>query len=260
MLVDASTHPYLRGHRIDDVPVLPVVLVLEWMLRAARLCRPELEQVVCKDLEVLRGLRLEHFDRRQPLTIVCRQLQNGSSSLLAAELHDSEGQLRYRASLELTPRGPTPALEPAQVLEGEPWPYAASDIYGPHLFHEEGFQVIRTLDAVSPEGGGALLDGTRAMGWPGGGWQTDPAALDGGLQLAILWGEQMLGKSSLPTRVGAFHRYRDGLLPSPLHCALRGRVVGGSRTVSDITFSTAEGDVVAELRGVGLHALPARDR
>ena len=35
VVVNAASHPYLHGHRIKDVPVLPLVLVLEWMARAA---------------------------------------------------------------------------------------------------------------------------------------------------------------------------------------------------------------------------------
>ncbi len=259
VLVDASSHPYLQGHRIDDVPVLPMVLVLEWLVRAARQCRPDLDSVSCQDLEVVRGVRLERFEAGPaPLSIHCRQLRSGATTLLAAEVRDDHDELRYRATLELRPREEATTAPRAKLgeLAREPWPWRGDEVYREQLFHRQGFQVIRSLEGVSDDGGAAVLGGTLEMGWPEGGWQTDPAALDGGLQLAILWGEKMLGKRSLPTRVGAFHRYTDGLVRGPIHCELRGRVVGKSRTVSDITFATTEGQVVAELRDVELHTLP----
>ncbi|MEO6419646.1 MAG: SDR family oxidoreductase, partial [Polyangiaceae bacterium] len=37
--VSASSHPYLTDHRVAGVPVVPVTLALEWMLRGARACR-----------------------------------------------------------------------------------------------------------------------------------------------------------------------------------------------------------------------------
>ena len=40
--VDAASHPYLGDHAIAGTPVVPVVMAVEWFLRAARACRPDL--------------------------------------------------------------------------------------------------------------------------------------------------------------------------------------------------------------------------
>ena len=44
------------------MPVVPVVLVVEWLLRGARAYRPDLTVEGVRNLKVLKGIRLEHYD------------------------------------------------------------------------------------------------------------------------------------------------------------------------------------------------------
>jgi hypothetical protein len=262
--VDRQTCPHLDDHRIDGVPVIPVVMVLEWFARAARLRRPDLHVVAVRELKVLRGIPLPHFDDElgasRPLRVVGRQLSDGGQSVQELSLLDDQGQRRFSATVEMKPdhaSARTSEMDPAE-LAGEPWPWPAGAIYGGQLFHTGRFQVVQSLEGASAQGGVARLGTTASMGWPAGSWQTDAAALDGGLQLGILWGARQLGASSLPTRIGAYYRYHDGPYPGPVHCTLRGRTEGASRTVCDLAFCTADGAMVAELRDVELHARPGQ--
>jgi hypothetical protein len=50
--------------------------------------------------------------------------------------------------------------------------------------------------------------------------------------------------------MGEFRSYRDGLAESPIQGIVFGRKVHDARTVCDITFCDAAGQVVAELIGV----------
>ncbi|MBN2358776.1 MAG: SDR family NAD(P)-dependent oxidoreductase, partial [Deltaproteobacteria bacterium] len=52
--VDATTLPQLADHCVLGVPVVPVVLVLEWFAAAAAALRPELALVACRELKVLK--------------------------------------------------------------------------------------------------------------------------------------------------------------------------------------------------------------
>jgi hypothetical protein len=94
------------------------------------------------------------------------------------------------------------------------------------------------------------------MGWPQQTWRTDPAALDGGLQLARLWGTFVTGKASLPTSVEEVVTYTDGVFIGPVRCVVTGREVTSSRTKLDVAFATVDGHLAAEMRGVEMHALP----
>ena len=250
VLVTAASHPFLIDHAIDNVPVLPVVMALEWFARAARAARPGLELTVCRDVRVMKGARLCRYGNGgDPFTVVCRENGDGRLEL---ELRGADGTLHYTAAAELS--GTLPAGAAPLALAGlQRYPRAT---YGDELFHGPQFQVIRSVEGVSKEGAVALLDGARARGWLGS-WATGAAILDGGLQLALLWSGHVIGGHSLPTAVGAYHAYSGRWDAGELRCTLHGTVLGADRVVCDISFVTPGGDLVAELRRVELHRRPA---
>ena len=143
---------------------------------------------------------------------------------------------------------PQTATRSAPQLELEPW---SGEIYDGHLlFHGADFQVIRNLEGVSEEGIAATLSSTQQAGWEGGRWRTDPAALDGGLQLALLWSKHVLGGASLPMSVGAYNTYFDGAPDGSVKAILNGTVRGNDRATADIVFTDESGTVLAEMRDV----------
>ena len=79
--------------------------------------------------------------------------------------------------------------------------------------------------------------------------------MDGGLQLALLWTGHVLGGNSLPTSVGTYQDYGSAIASGPIRAVLHGTIVGKTKTVSDITFTDANGQVVADLMGVETHLL-----
>jgi acyl transferase domain-containing protein len=249
VVVTAASHPYLIDHAIDHVPVLPVVMALEWFARAARAARPGLELTVCRDVRVMKGARLCRYGNGgDPFTVVCREDGDGP---LGLELRGADGTLHYTAAAELAgtlPNGAAPRA-PAGLQR---YPRAT---YGDELFHGPQFQVISAIEGVSQEGAAALLDGARVCAWLGS-WATEAAILDGGLQLALLWSGHVIGGHALPTAVGAYHAYGGRWDAGELRCTLRGTVLGADRVVCDISFVTPGGDLVAELRRVELHRRP----
>ena len=124
------------------------------------------------------------------------------------------------------------------------------------LFHGPGFQVIDAVKGVGDQGIEATLHGTVAQAWAGD-WRTDAAALDGGLQLALLWSKHVLGGPTLPTAVGALRTYQDGPATGPLTCVVRGEKKSSSRALMDLVFANADGSLYAELKGVETHLRPS---
>ncbi|MEC9072045.1 MAG: KR domain-containing protein, partial [Myxococcota bacterium] len=256
LLVSSTSHPYLTDHSIEGTPVVPVVLALEWFARLAEATRPDLDLVGCRDLRVLRGIRLQGFENGGDRFILrCKQVSNGDGALLEMDLRSVDGIPHYRALADMERRAREPASFEAPDLGLEEW---TSAVYGDPLFHGPEFQVIRSLDGVSTEGMQATMMGVREAGWSGGAWKTDAAALDGGLQLALLWTDHVLGGRSLPTSVKAYNAYQDAVPTGPVRCTLRGRIKGKSCTACDITFTTDDGSLVAELLGVETHRLPGQ--
>jgi hypothetical protein len=156
--------------------------------------------------------------------------------------------------------------EPDFVLAPSPgrstaWPWIVEDVYEEHLFHGPDFQVLRSLDRLGPEGGSATLCGTHEIGWEDGPWLCNPAALDGGLQLTLLWALHHKGRKSLPTSIGQFIPYAMPSPATPLHCELRVRESTRHEVVADLFFRDAEDRPVAELRELAMTLLqPSKDK
>jgi NAD(P)-dependent dehydrogenase (short-subunit alcohol dehydrogenase family)/acyl carrier protein len=250
LLVSRRTCPTFESHRVQGVVVVPAVMVAEWFLRAARAFDGGAPAEI-HDLQVLRGIRVERFEEGLRLRVQVARDERG----LAFELRDLDGGLRYRARAPLT-SVTRPALSSPAGLA--PWPLELGKVYGEMLFHGPAFRAIRGLDGVSAEGASASMVGGGDLGWQGPS-VGDVALLDGGLQLARLWGIRALGRPSLPTRLGAVIVHRPGLLRGPLRALLRSRAAGEHRTTSDLAFLDGAGQLVAELRDVDMHMLTSDD-
>jgi hypothetical protein len=177
-------------------------------------------------------------------------VQNGHGAVLAAELRGPNGALHYAATIEMARAEGRVAPEGPALPSLGPWP-SGGDLYdGRTLFHGRDFQVIRHLDGVSRDGIAGTVVGLREAGWVAQPWKSDPAALDGGLQLATLWTQHVLGGAALPMSVGALHTFAEGPSDGPLRAVVRGQIVARDRTRADIAFVDHRGTLVAELRDV----------
>ncbi|TML31494.1 MAG: SDR family NAD(P)-dependent oxidoreductase [Actinobacteria bacterium] len=246
--LNSRSHPYLVDHDIEGTPVVPVALVLEWFTAAAKAWLSE--PVVIRDVNVLRGIGLERFGNGgNRLTV--QGNRDGGVPLSLELLGDGDAR-HYRADAVPTNGGPSTWEVPADL---EPVPATIYD--GQLLFHGPWFQAIHSVQGVSASGAAAVLAGARDLGWAGASWHTDPAAIDGGLQLALLWGRQVLGGASLPMGVAEYRAYQAGLYDGPTRCVLRARNVWADSAECDIAFLAGNGEVRAELLGVSLVRRPA---
>ncbi|MFK7917913.1 MAG: beta-ketoacyl synthase N-terminal-like domain-containing protein [Ilumatobacter sp.] len=255
--VNAGNHPQLADHAVNGTPVVPVVLVLEWFARLATDHAPELHLAGLNDLRVLSGLVADEFVAGGDLDLVVSVRSSEATAdgrTLALELHDpSTGRMHYRCTAELTAAALFPD-DAASSAPGEAW---VDDIYGGDiLFHGPAFQVIDAVTSVSDAGLTADLAGVSSLDWPNEAWVSDPALLDGALQLALLWAGRQLGGGSLPTAIASV---RPFAAPGPgLHTAV---LVGGRTTANmatcDIAIRSAAGTVVALLEGIDTHKLPS---
>jgi acyl transferase domain-containing protein/acyl carrier protein len=254
--VSLDAYPYLADHIINGAPVVPAVLALEWFARAARGFRPDLRMVACEDLRVIRGIRLNgSAGRAGPLEVRAIDTATGDEQArLLLELRGADGLPHYRAVVEMAATPPEAPGGPADPSDLRPPDF--EDPYGDdRLFHGGAFQVIRGVEGLSAAGITGTIVGTEAMGWPGGPWETDPAMLDGGLQLALLHGYHVLGGLTVPTRIGSIRVYDGRRNGAPARCVAHGRAVGSHRTVSDLAMVDEDGRLVYELRELEVHAL-----
>ncbi len=257
LLVNKKNYPFMDSHRIKEMPVVPVAMVIEWFARTAQLYNPDMNYMGCKDLKVLKGIKLDNFiTGSDHFTICCRQ-ENGDRSFLELDLLGPDKGAHYKAKIEMSAEKITNNNGKKPRSNGIPkWKWDVSDIYTDKLFHGPEFQVIKSLKGVSSNTATAVLGGIDGLSWPQGLWKFDVAALDGGLQLAILWGLHNSNKKSLPTKIGAFYAYQNGPINGPIDCILDGKSIQNGRTLSDISFFDKDGKLAAKLCDVEMHMLP----
>ena len=93
------------------------------------------------------------------------------------------------------------------------------------------------------------------LGWCGDSWRSDPALIDGALQLARVWGYANLHQLTLPTACERVIVWHPGLLASaPLRCIVQGKPIGQSGTRSNLWLvDTASGAVAVEIQGLEMY-------
>jgi len=261
VLVNQSSHPYLSGHSVEGEVVVPVVLVLEWFSRMARSFRPDLTLQSINELKVLKGILVEDFaGNGERFVLSCSQKSNGQGALLEVALHSPDGSPRYSALAQMV-EGDRKNLV-SNRGEGD---LALSDwggapIYGDVLFHTDLFQVIRDIGGVSDSGISGTLSGVEQAEWTWESWNTDVAALDGGLQMLLLWAREQLGGAALPMGINQTIVHSATPPNGPVRCVARCRPDGANRGVADVIFENEEGQPFTEFRGVELVLRPASNK
>ncbi|MFT5993587.1 MAG: hypothetical protein ACI82G_002591 [Bradymonadia bacterium] len=253
IVVDKATHPYLVDHAIAGTPVVPVVTVADWFARAARAARPSLHLGSLDELRVLKGIRLDGYAKGGDRFSLRCEPDTADDNLLTLELRSHGGILHYRAKARMVGEAPR-STAGAPAATGGAW---SGDVYGDVLFHGAAFRVIDAMTGASDAGVSASIHGVKAKHWPDEPWALDVAALDGGLQLALLFTKHALGGASLPTSIESVRSYQSTPSSGPLQCVATKRRLKSAGATTDIAFISESGERVLELRGVQTHLLPS---
>lgn len=240
--------PALEDHQIGGRVVVPVVIVLDAILRAAQSLIAD-SPTVLRDFQVLSGVTFA-VTEYEVLKITFR----ASDSSYSVTLDDRGGRTRYRADLD-TASDTVSVLIPKNV--GSPWPIGVEEAYGGLLFHGRRFAAIERLESLSEAGGTAILKSRGDLGWAEDTGSMDPAMVDGGLQLCLLW-VKLHGRSlMLPQRIGRLVIYEPFPDNSSLRCRFAAHPVSDKRVEFDLVFETTQGRLVAALAGVEFYAVPS---
>lgn len=256
LLVRADRLPQLADHAIAGVPVLPVAMVLNWFAGAATAWLPAAGSLVLRDLRVYQKCALpELAGAGHRLTVYGGRGTAGSPMGLEAELRGESGVAHFRAVLDAGAEVPDPARW------GGPdglKPLGRTGLYdGESLFHGPRFHSLRSLLGVSEHGAEAAVAGVHALEWPGERWPLDPAAVDGALQLALVWAREVMDAATLPMAVAECVVHRRGPVDGTVRCVLRGRKVHSTGARCDVALIDADGAVRLELLGVELVRRPS---
>jgi NADP-dependent 3-hydroxy acid dehydrogenase YdfG len=250
--VSAATHPQLASHRIQGKVVVPLVFVVDWFAGMARALTPGCTSVQLRDVRVLRGVTLDPFEGPGVrFTLVATASVAGEMSL---ELRGPGGVVHYTATV--APAFAPVRAERLQTSELPASPWSRAEIYAPGvLFHGPDFHAIRELDGIAAGGARAALSRMEDLRWPRGAWTTDPALLDGALQVGVLCAQLAIG-ATLPLRIGQVG-YALGAVRGPIRCGVVVRSQTPERMVFDVALEDPAGVTVAEIVDAEVYAVPS---
>ena len=218
-----------------------------------------------RDVKVIKGVRLSRFHGSGHDVVVDVQAHaegqshpEGSEGPLVATLR-VDGVVSYRAVIDVSdetiltsaPTRAVPVLAPTSFSA----PLYNSPTRGGLLFHGKSFQLIEHVDGANAAAMAARVSTTSAARWTGQ-FILDPAALDAGLQLVLLWARQQCGGAFLPTGIGALHVYGGQPAHGSLTCIVDGKGEVGLSARADVAFVDDQGQLVFEMTDVQTHRLP----
>jgi len=242
---------FLAGHNIADVPVVPCMLVADWVTRACHSNWPNLKVTELKDFRCLKGIKLSDFYQQgNQIELVMQEvsLAGPDAEITVAVSLLSELGPHYSAEVSLSEEKtkPTEALVHLPNLS----PIGIDNIYdGEVLFHKNEFQVIKNIIGSSEQG----IEGTLSV-------KSDllldqslssTLLLDGGLQVALLWVWQKMGGGSIPLSIEAMKLYSSDF-SGEINCQVKVQSSSKQKTTVDVVYYNDKGLKLAEIVGLDL--------
>ncbi|MCC3779063.1 SDR family oxidoreductase, partial [Streptomyces sp. UNOB3_S3] len=251
--VSRATHPQLADHVIGGRAVLPLAQTLEWFLAAVRDWNPGAEAVTLRDLRVVTPATWGESGRDAAEFVIAARPDPEDPGSLRVELRGATGRTHCTGRA-----GAGDAASPApSAADDDLPPWARAEVYdGELLFHGPMMRAVTVVEAAGPAGARGTLAGVTALDWPGDVWQTDPAVLDGALQLAVLWAREALGHAMLPMAVGAFTPHHRGPAPGPVTCRVLPVAAEAALARCHLRLTGADGTPFADLFDVELVRRP----
>jgi NAD(P)-dependent dehydrogenase (short-subunit alcohol dehydrogenase family) len=266
--LDPAHDLYLRDHRLDDKPVLPAAMAIEFMAEAARQAYPEWQVAGLKEVRVYKGIVLD-----KPSFGIRILAGAPPAPSRAPEELELEVSIKAAAPPEaLFYRGTVIMSLEAPVAEPYPLPREAdfqdfgmstAEAYRRLTFHGPRFQHIQSIRGISEKGMLTTVTASTPQscltGPPEGQWLIDPVLLDCGLQLALLWGRTYLDITPLPSSFKEIRVYQPVDEAGPLHCFYEVlREFGHATVYANIYFVDPAGHVrvlIKEFESTGSKAL-----
>jgi acyl transferase domain-containing protein/NAD(P)-dependent dehydrogenase (short-subunit alcohol dehydrogenase family) len=255
--VSVAALPCLESHVLNGRPVVPAVLMIEWLAHGAVHGNPGMAFHGFENFKVLKGLVLEPGAKT-------------SVSVLAEADQMRDGLLRVPVQMVSLVGGRTVPHARAEILLAEVLPAPPADwaspvlrpgnnghhfIYGNgHLFHGPHFQGIEALEFSSEEEMAGLVKSAPApKQWirnplrPT--WLSDPLMLDSSFQMLILWSWEHRRTGSLPCAIGRFRQFTTAFPKAGSRVVVRIDSGKAPVVMATLQFLDRQGNLLALVEG-----------
>ncbi|MFO0881339.1 MAG: SDR family NAD(P)-dependent oxidoreductase [Gemmataceae bacterium] len=256
-VLDLADFPVLASHVLDGRPVLPTVLMLEWLAHAAMVQNPGLAFHGLDDLRVLHGVQLEGA----PPTLrvgAGKAVRRDGFFVAPAELRSTrpEGKeiLHARAEVVLAANLP-PTPEAARPPELSAFTMPVAELYRRGLlFHGPALQGIDRVEGCGESGiMGVVRSAPPPPEWMRQPlrqhWLSDPLVLDTAFQLVIVWTQERRGAASLPVFLSRYRQYRRGFPAQGARVVVTVNRASELHALTTIDIVDLDGRLIARLEG-----------
>jgi NAD(P)-dependent dehydrogenase (short-subunit alcohol dehydrogenase family)/acyl carrier protein len=256
-VLERAAHPVLESHILDGRPVLPTVLILEWLAHGALHQNPGLVFHGCNDLRILYGVILDG-DAAPALRVDAgKAIKRDGFFVASVELRGVRGDgrevLHARAEIVLVsqlPAAPTAATAP----NCQPYTRTPEEIYQDLLFHGPDLHGIEQIEGCGERG---IIARVRSAPPPvewihyplRQRWLADPLALDCSFQMMVVWSRELHDAPSLPCHVARYRQYQRSFPSVGVRVVVRVTRDSDLHALADIDYLDEGGQLVARLEG-----------
>ncbi|HWG45069.1 MAG TPA: polyketide synthase dehydratase domain-containing protein, partial [Gemmataceae bacterium] len=256
-VLDRTAHPVLESHILDGRPVLPTVLILEWLAHGALHQNPGLQFHGCNDLRILHGVILDG-DAAPTLRVDAgKAVKREDVFVVPVELRglrpDGREILHARAEVVLANQLPAaPAVAPTPHCP--PYSRTPEDIYQNLLFHGPDLHGIEQIEGCGEHGilarvGSAPLPSEWIQRPLRQRWLTDPLVLDCSFQMMVVWSQEQHGAPSLPCLVSRYRQYQRTFPQTGVRVVIQVTRDNDLHALADIDYLDDRGQLIARLEG-----------
>jgi len=256
-VLERAAHPVLESHLLDGRPVLPTVLILEWLAHGALHQNPGLLFHGCNDLRILHGVILDG-DTAPTLRIHAGKAVKGDGFFIVpAELRsaraDGREVLHARAEIVLVHQLPA-APSPAPAPNCHPYARTPEEVYQNLLFHGPDLHGIAQIEGCGERGIVARVNcAPPPSAWIQHPlrqrWLADPLVLDCSFQLLVVWSQEQRGAPSLPCYIARYRQYQRAFPRTSIRVVAQVSHASDWHALADIDYLDEHGQVLAHVEG-----------
>ena len=256
--IDLNRYPVISSHVPNGNPEVPLALMTEWIAHGALHSNPGLTWHGLDDIQLLRGIKVNH-EKKVIRLMTGKPFRENGFYKVDVEIRDGfkNGQdiTHCKATAILCDQiSDPPAYQPPSEMNMSGYPRSLEEIYRDILYQGGPLQGIKDILAFSGQGITArILTAPDPRSWINDpirtSWMSDPLIIDSAIQLATLWSHENMGQAALPAYSASYRQYCPRFPKGEITAVLDIAEAADGRIKGNFTFIDQNNTVLARLEG-----------